>query len=123
MRLNKKTKNTVGVGVGIVGFVSSIVGLFAISIPIGIVFLVGTALAMVLIFYIIPQDNLPDGMDAIVEEMENHLAKKTMKVIFPCDSKYFQAANKLAKEKFGKNSVSTRTVNDWKKRMSLFLPV
>src|ERR1700758_315875 len=121
MKISKKTKNISGIIIGAIGFISSVIGLFTLPISVVLGLIVLTILSVIIIYYVIPQDNLPDGIDAIAEEMENHVIKKNVKVIFPCDLKYYQAANKLAKEKFGKNSVSTRTVNEWKNKNEFIL--
>lgn len=125
MRLTEEVKKVLTISTSAVGFISSVIEILTASynhsIPyIGFGILITTILVILIIRYIIPKDNLPDGFEDI-DELDNQKLKKRMKIVFPCDSKYYEAANELAKDKFGKNSVSTKTVNDWKKRNELNL--
>lgn len=121
MKLNKKTKKAANIANIVFGVLGTAIGIFTYSIPLGIGVVVGCILLCVIINFVIPQDNLPNGMDSIAEEFGNSPVRRAIKVNFPCDSAYYNAANKLAKEKFGKNSVSTKIVNDWKKRNEYIL--
>ena len=108
------------------GLISSVLTLFTLSFSklsmyVGGVILAMTAIALCVVYKWMPKGNLPDGMVDIVEELEQNSRNARFKIVFPCDDQYFEGANKLAREKFGKNSVSRRTVNDWKKRNELIL--
>lgn len=112
--------------IAVIGAVGSVISVLTVSsqslnlyFGIGIVSL--TFLAVIIFAYIIPKKNLPDGVEEITQAFEVSPNSKTTRIVFPCDYRYFKAANKLAKEKFGKNSVSTRVVNDWKRKNNLIL--
>jgi len=124
--LSPDWKKKAAVATGIIGLVSSIFSLLTTdfskaTILIGVLILLITTVIILIIIYVIPKNNLPLGLEAVAEEMDNNSLGQTMKIIFPCDNAYYREANKLAKEKFGKNSVSTRTVNDWQKRNEFIL--
>jgi hypothetical protein len=126
MKVNNEWKKTAAIITSVIGVLSSVISLFTtslsnmnISLGIGIILL--TIIAVLVIVYIIPKDNLSEGTDAIMEEIVKSNSPNSKKVVFPCDARYYKAANKLAKEKFGKNSVSTRTVDDWKKKNEFIL--
>jgi len=126
MKISAKFKSALLLLTSAVGGTSSLLSLFTtsfgnVNLALGIGIIVLTVIAVLIITYFIPKDNLPEDMEEIINEMEKDALPKNAKVIFPCDAKYYQAANKLAKEKFGKNSVSTSKVNDWKKRNELIL--
>lgn len=121
MLQNSDWKKRASVATGVIGVISSILSLLTAnfntnSLITGLCLLVASTLIIIAIIYIIPKNNLPSGLEFIANEMDNNISKQTMRIVFPCDKDYYREANKLAKEKFGKNSVSTRTVNDWQKK-------
>ncbi len=126
MQINNDWKKMAASITAVIGLLSSILTFFTssfnnFSITLGIVILLVTILTVFILVKWMPRGNLPDGMEDIVDEMDNVKAKARFKIIFPCDDRYYKAANSLAKEKFGKNSVSTKKVNDWKKRNEFLL--
>lgn len=121
MKLDKKSKNILGIAIGAIGFISSIIGIITVSVYLCVILAIISCILVFVFYFIVPQNNLPEGIEAIASEMENNSRSRNVKVIFPCDENYYKAANKLAREKFGKNSVSTKTVNDWKNRNELIL--
>lgn len=88
---------------------------------IGIPIILSIAVLAFIVHTFVPKSNLPTGLDQFVEDLENPNMKQPYKIIFPCDDLLYKAVNKLAKEKFGKNTVSSKTANDWKKRNEFLL--
>ncbi len=126
MRISNDWKNIVTTTAGVIGILSSVLTFFTSSfnksgLYLGGGIIITTFLLILAIRKWIPKGNMPDGIDDVAEEMASSVLAPRFKVIFPCDDRYYQAANKLAREKFGKNSVSRRTVDDWKKRNEYIL--
>lgn len=126
MRLSSEWKKTAAITASFIGLISSLISLFttsfnSVNLWIGVGIITLTVIVVLVILFVIPKDNMPEGMEVVVDEFENNNHFQTARVIFPCDSRYFSGANKLAKEKFGKNSVSTKVIDDWKKKNELIL--
>lgn len=126
MKINQQTKAIVTGVATIIGLFSSLITFFTSSFTksglyLGLAILLLTLIFIFIFLRVLPKGNLPDGMEEIADEMNDTSKEKRIKVIFPCSHKYYIAANKLAKEKFGKNSVSSRTVTDWKNRNEFIL--
>lgn len=82
---------------------------------------IAVSLVVLIVLYLIPKNSIPEGLEEIYDEIDNPKSKRPFKIVFPCDDNYYQAANAIAKEKFGKNTVGTKRANDWKKRNELLL--
>jgi hypothetical protein len=126
MRPNSDIKKMLAVTASIIGLISSLLTFFTSSfnksgIWIGSSILLATLFAILIISKWMPRGNLPDGVEEVSEEMETERKNPRFKVVFPCDKFYYNAANKLARQKFGKNSVSNKTVEDWRTRNEFIL--
>lgn len=126
MKLSSDNRKKAITATAIIGLFSSILSLITTDLSksnlwVGATLFLVTIIIVFVILYLIPKDNLPTGLEAVADEMDNKHPKQNMKIVFPCDNAYYKEANKLAKEKFGKNSVSTKTVNDWQKRNEYIL--
>lgn len=126
MKQNNDMKKMLAVTASIIGLISSLLTFFTSSfnksgIWIGSSILLLTLLSIVVISKWIPKGNLPEGVEDVSEEMETEHKTPRFKVVFPCDKFYYNAANKLARQKFGKNSVSNKTVEDWRNRNEFIL--
>jgi len=126
MRLDDRIKKYTAIFIGAVGLLSSIVTTLTASfnknsVLLGVILLLVTALIVFIILYLIPKESLPSGIETVADAINNNNTSKNIKIIFPCDIGYYRAVNKLAKEKFGKNSASTSAANDWQKKNEYIL--
>jgi hypothetical protein len=127
MKINSDSKKQTTAIITGIGLISSIFSFFTtsftkVSIILGLGILLLTAIIVLIITRKIAKGSFPDGMEEVADEIENGGSNQpNIKVVFPCDEYFYNAANKLAREKFGKNSVSRKKVNDWKKRNEYIL--
>lgn len=126
MKLSSELKKTAAIVASILGLASSIISLFttsynSLNVWLGVGIIIVTIILVLIILLIIPKNNMPLGMEDVADELGNANRSKTVRIIFPCNNRFYKGANKLAREKFGKNSVSSKKVDDWKNKNDLIL--
>lgn len=126
MKINNDFKKVLATVASVIGVLSSLMTFFTSSfnrsgILLGTFILVLTGITILVIMRWMPKGNLPTDLLDVSEELEREKKDARFKIVFPCDSKYYRAANKLAKQKFGKHSVSSKTIDDWKNRNEYIL--